>query len=261
MQKLYELSRDETPRVTAWHINNNHFHAHFHSTVELVYVESGVLAALQDGVTTHVPAGHLIVNSSYVVHGYDTPENSRIIVCTVPLSAVPALRGQLSRSRFARSIADMRNVKECRRILNMMADHSSGQNTVLMNALAEALLALLIEQIGLVENTSDDDESDLLKRILIYLQEHAAEPITVTQAASSFGYSAGRFSHIFNERVGCSFTRYVNNLRCYHAKRMLAESDLPLIDVATACGFSSLRTFHRVYKAVTGETPRSGQTH
>ena len=259
MQQVYELSRDEMPRATAWHINNNHFHAHFHSTIELVYVENGVLAALQDGVTTPVPAGHLIVNSSYVVHGYETPESSRIIVCTVPLSAVPSLRSQLSRSRFAQSIVDVRSMKECRRILSMMADQANRNNTIFLNAMAEALLAFLVDRIGLKENAADD-ESDLIKRILIHLQEHAAEPITVSQVASTFGYSAGRFSHIFNERVGCSFTRYVNNLRCYRAKRMLAEDDLPLIDVATACGFSSMRTFHRVYKTFTGETPRAAQS-
>ena len=256
MQQIYELSRDETPRATAWHINNNHFHAHFHSTIELAYVESGVLSALQDGVTTLVPAGHLIVNSSYVVHGYDTPEASRIIVCTVPLSAVPALRAQLSRSRFAATIVDARGLSECTRILTMMADPANEHNTLFLNALAEALLAFLIDRIGLTENTTDD-ESDLIKRILIHLREHAAEPITVTQAAAHFGYSAGRFSHIFNERIGCSFTRYVNNLRCHNAKRMLAESGLPLIDIANACGFSSIRTFHRVYKELTGDTPRS----
>ena len=142
MQQMYELSRDETPRTTAWHITNNHFHAHFHSTIELVYVESGVLAALQNGVTTMVPAGHLIVNSSYVVHGYDTPESSRIIVCTIPLSAVPALRGQLSRSRFAQSIVDVHAIKEYQRILNMMADSANAQNGIFMNALAEALAGI-----------------------------------------------------------------------------------------------------------------------
>lgn len=257
MQQVYELERDETPRVSAWHKNNNYFHAHFHSTIELVYVENGVLSAMQDGVTTLVPAGHLIVNSSYMVHSYATPESSRIIVCTVPLSAVPALRSQLSRSRFAQGISDVRGMKECRRMLSMMADPANEHNTVFLHAMAQALLAFLIDRIGLVENTSDDAEQDLVKRILIYLQEHAAEPITVSQVASHFGYSAGRFSHIFNERIGCSFTRYVNNLRCYNAKRLLAESDLPLIDVAQACGFSSLRTFHRVYKAFTGDTPRS----
>lgn len=261
MQQVYELTRDETPRAVAWHINNNHFHAHFHSTIELVYVEEGVLAAMQDSVTTLVPAGHLIVNSSYMVHSYDTPESSRIIVCTIPLSAAPSLRTQLSRKRFAKSIVDVSGMKECRHLLGMMADPANEHNTIFMNAMAEALLAFLTERIGLIDNVSDDDENNLIKRILIHLQDHASEPISLSQVASAFGYSAGRFSHIFNERIGCSFTRYINNLRCYKARRMLAESDLPLIEIATACGFSSMRTFHRVYKDFTGETPRAGQNH
>ena len=258
MQQVYELSRDETPRAVAWYIDNNHFHAHFHSTIELVYVEKGVLAAMQDGVTTQVPAGHLIVNSSYMVHSYDTPEASRIIVCTIPQSAAPALRTLLVRKRFAQSIVETSCIPECCQILRIMADPANRPNTILVNALAEALLALLTERIGLTDSVSDD-ENDLVRRILIYLQEHASEPISLSQVASAFGYSAGRFSHIFNDRIGCSFTRYVNNLRCYKARRMLTENDMTLLDVAAACGFSSMRTFHRVYKDFSGETPRAGQ--
>ena len=259
MQQVYERSRDEMPRTHAWHIDNNYFHAHFHSTIELAYVECGEIIAMQDGVTTLVSAGWLIVNSSYMVHSYATPEASRIIVCTVPLSAVPSLRAQLSRSRFAKSIADVRGMEECQRMLTMMADPANDHNTLFLNAMAEALLAFLIDRIGLEENTAND-EIDLTRRILIHLQEHAQEPLTVSQVAAHFGYSAGRFSHIFNERIGCSFTRYVNNLRCDKARRMLKETELPLIDVATACGFSSMRTFHRVYKSFTGETPRANLT-
>jgi len=36
-------------------------------------VESGVICALQDGVSNLVSAGSLIVNSSYMMHGYFTP--------------------------------------------------------------------------------------------------------------------------------------------------------------------------------------------
>lgn len=256
MQRFYELSRDETPRAQAWYIDNNQYLAHFHSTIELVYVEEGELCAMQDGISTLVPAGGLIVNSSYLLHSYSTPERSRIIVATIPLSTVPALRTLLTQNSFAKGIVDARRLKECRRILRMMADNANRENVYFVNSLGEALLAFLIDKVGLKENTSDA-EGGLMKRILIYLQEHAAEPLTVGEAAAHFGYSAGRFSHIFNARVGCSFTRYLNSLRCGMARRMLAEGDIPLIDVATACGFSSLRTFHRVYKDFTGQTPRA----
>lgn len=254
MQRFYELSRDETPRTQAWYKDDNEYLAHFHSTVELIYVESGVLCTLQDGMTHYVEAGHLIVNSSYVLHGYSTPQHSRIIIVTIPLSAVPALRSTLTQHSFAAGVVDARDMKECHHIMRMMAQHS--ENPRFVNSLGEALLALLIETVGLKENTTDA-EGDLMKDILVYMQEHAAEPLNVTQTAAHFGYSAGRFSHIFNERIGCSFTRYLNSLRCGMARQMLTAGGTSLIDVATACGFASVRTFHRVYKAFAGQTPRA----
>lgn len=258
MQQYYELSRDNNPRTTAWYANNNHFLTHFHSTIELAFVENGSICALQNGVSHQVPQGHLIVNSSYMVHGYSSPEPSRIIVCTIPLSTVPALRGALRQHSFAQSIVDVRGMKECRQLMRMMADPAAAANLRYVNSLGEALLALLIDRIGLKENAATD-EGDLIKRILMYLQEHASEPLTVSQAAAHFGYSDGRFSHIFNESIGCSFTRYLNSLRINMAQQLLADEDMPLVDIATACGFSSLRTFHRVYKDFTGKTPRTAQ--
>ena len=258
MQQFYELSRDSNPRTVAWYANNNQFLTHFHSTIELAYVESGSICALQNGVTHQVPAGHLIVNSSYMVHGYSSPEPSRIIVCTIPLSTVPSLRNVLRQKSFAQSIVDVQDLEECRRLMRMMAAPSAMSNIHYVNSLGEALLALLIERVGLADNAATD-EGDLIKRILVYLQEHASEPLTVSQAAAHFGYSDGRFSHIFNEHIGCSFTRYLNRLRINMAQQMLKQHDLPLVDIATACGFSSLRTFHRVYKDFTGETPRAAQ--
>ena len=56
MQRLYELTRDETPRTMAWYADDNEYLAHFHSTVEIIYVECGVLCAMQDGVVSMVPA-------------------------------------------------------------------------------------------------------------------------------------------------------------------------------------------------------------
>lgn len=255
MLGYYELDRDETHRTYAWRKENNQFIAHFHSTVELMYVEDGVLSAFQDGVTTLVPAGHLIVNSSYVVHSCFTPEYSRIIIATIPLSVVPTLRARLSQHRFAKGVVDARPMKECGRILRMMSDPAHQQNTAFVDSLSEALLALLIQKVGLKSNEADS-ESDLIKKILTYIDNHAAEPLSVSGVAAVFGYSAGRFSHIFNQRIGCSFTRYLNSVRCRMAKTMLDTGDMSLIDVAAASGFTSIRTFHRVYKEYVGITPR-----
>ena len=252
---FYELDRDERKHAAVWRVQNDVFMPHFHSALELMYVEEGEMVVVQEGVFYAVSKGQMAVNSSYMVHSYSTPNRSRSIVATIPLSAVPSLRGALSQHAFKSGIVDTNGLKECRRIMGMMAEPSNVRNERFVDCLAEALLAYLIEKVGLKENPIEA-EADLAKRILSYMQENAAEPLSVAAAATHFGYSVGRFSHIFNERIGCSFTRYLNFLRCRMAQNLLDTTDSPLLDVANRSGFSSLRTFHRVYKEWVGHTPR-----
>jgi AraC-type DNA-binding domain-containing proteins len=255
MTGFYELRRDETSHVVAWRVENDAFMPHFHSAFELMYVEEGEIIALQEGVFHTLSKGEMAVNSSYMVHSYSTPAHSRSLVATIPLSAVPSLKAMLAHHSFKEGIVDTRGMKECHRILRMMAEPGNRANERFVNCLAEALLAYLVEKIGLIETPSEAAE-DLMKHILRYMQKNAAEPLSIAKVAAHFGYSVGRFSHIFNERVGSPFTRYLNFLRCRMAQGLLDTTDSPLIDVANQSGFSSLRTFHRVYKDFTGHTPR-----
>ena len=255
MDSYYELWRDEASCTQAWYSQNDICLTHFHSAIELIYVLDGALCAVQDGVSHMLGRGEMMVNSSYMLHATHTPESSRVIVAIIPLSAVPALRTQLTQNSFASGVVEARRVGDAAPLMRMLASERHRGNERFLNSLSEALLALLIHSVGLRPHVSDA-ETDLMKKILVYLQQNAAESITLKQTAAHFGYSPGRFSHIFNERVGCTFPRYVNNLRCAAARRMLEEGNMQLTDVAAASGFSSLRTFHRVYKQHTGATPR-----
>lgn len=252
--RLYERDRDGMLDAMAWQQEDNQVIPHFHSPVEVIYVEDGELLVTQNGVQSRAEKGQIIVNSCYVVHGYATAKHCRTLVAMLPPGIAPGLRAALMKGAFIRNILSAEEIPECYPLLQMMLGPS--QSSCYVNGLGQAVLALLVENIGLKENAANG-ESDLLRRILEYVQAHAAEPISVADTAAYFGYSAGRFSHIFNQQVGCSFTTYVNGIRCMTAHRLLAEGGQSLIDVANACGFSSLRTFHRVYKAFAGETPRA----
>lgn len=252
--RLYERDRDGMLDAMAWQQEDNQVIPHFHNPVEVIYVEDGELLVTQNGVQSRTEKGQIIVNSCYMVHGYATAKHSRTLVAMLPPGIAPGIRSALVKGHFVRGILSAGEIPECYPLLQMMLRPS--QSPCYVNGLGQAVLALLVEKIGLKENAANG-ESDLLRRILEYVQAHAAEPISVADTAAYFGYSAGRFSHIFNQQVGCSFTTYVNGIRCMTAHRLLAEGGQSLIDVANACGFSSLRTFHRVYKAFAGETPRA----
>ena len=53
-----------------------------------------------------------------------------------------------------------------------------------------------------------------------------------------------------------SAVRYYRHIRLLHARRLLLQSELPLIEVAVASGFGSLEHFSRTYKTEFGKSPQ-----
>jgi transcriptional regulator GlxA family with amidase domain len=49
---------------------------------------------------------------------------------------------------------------------------------------------------------------------------------------------------------------YVTQYRLSHAQRLLATTDLKILDVALASGFGSASRFYQVFMAMCGLTPR-----
>ena len=54
-----------------------------------------------------------------------------------------------------------------------------------------------------------------------------------------------------------NFSTIVNTIRVEHAKVLLARSDQSILSVALESGFNSKATFYRVFKQITGATPRA----
>ncbi len=79
--------------------------------------------------------------------------------------------------------------------------------------------------------------------------------LNLNRAAEEAALSRFHFSRFFKQRTGQSFYTFLSSVRLSHAKEMLLKTDLSVIDVAGNCGFSSLSTFFRVFKAETGYTP------
>ena len=52
-----------------------------------------------------------------------------------------------------------------------------------------------------------------------------------------------------------SFTEYLNNVRIKEARILLEKSDMRVIDIAEAVGYSSSCHFGRVFKSVVGDSP------
>jgi len=77
----------------------------------------------------------------------------------------------------------------------------------------------------------------------------------VARLARISGVSQAHFARSFKEAFGAPPHRYLLTRRIERAKALLRDTDLPITDVAFQTGWSSLGTFGRIFRDVTGESP------
>jgi AraC-like DNA-binding protein len=77
----------------------------------------------------------------------------------------------------------------------------------------------------------------------------------VSRLAGVSGVSAAHFARSFKEAFGVPPHRYLLTRRIERAKALLRDTDQPIIDIAFQTGWSSLGTFGRIFRDITGESP------
>lgn len=95
----------------------------------------------------------------------------------------------------------------------------------------------------------------LLDRIMAYVEEHYTHPLTIGDLAKQFYVSESTVSHLFKEKMGVSFYRYVTQRRLIAAKSLI-EKGMLMEDVAARTGFSDYSGFYRAFRQEYGISPR-----
>lgn len=88
-----------------------------------------------------------------------------------------------------------------------------------------------------------------------YINEHFAENLTLEEVASLAGFSKYHFTRLFKQYADTSFYKYLNQKRIAHAKNLLLDPNLSVIEVALQSGFSSLSAFTRMFRIMNNCTP------
>jgi AraC-like DNA-binding protein len=88
-----------------------------------------------------------------------------------------------------------------------------------------------------------------------YIYERSAYPISLADAAAAAALSPSYFSRIFAKTVGTNFRAFLNAIRIERAEELMSSSSATLAEIALECGFESVRTFNRSFRALRGRVP------
>jgi AraC family transcriptional regulator, glycine betaine-responsive activator len=94
-----------------------------------------------------------------------------------------------------------------------------------------------------------------LVSIIDKMEGNLEDPLSPSLLAKQAGLSTRQLERLFRRYLDRSPKRYYLELRLKKARSLLLQTDMSVINVALACGFSSPSHFSKCYRAFYGRTP------
>ncbi len=96
-----------------------------------------------------------------------------------------------------------------------------------------------------------------LRRVEEFIELNYAQDVTLADLSTVAGMSTFHFAREFKRTTGTTPHQYLLQQRIRHAKELLSNSEMPLVDVGFQSGFSHQSHFTRLFRKLTGTTPQS----
>jgi transcriptional regulator GlxA family with amidase domain len=94
-----------------------------------------------------------------------------------------------------------------------------------------------------------------LARVIGLMESNLEDPLDSGALADVAEMSLRQLERVFDKHFGMSPRRYYLDLRLQRARALLQYTDLPIVEIAVACGFGSAAHFSRSYRAWAAKAP------
>ena len=223
---------------------------HFHKNFELICMLRGEMLLTVNESEVILREGEWALILSNQIHSFSVGKSSLAWVAVFSEDFIPEFASfikdkQGSSVRFSPTEEINELVRE-----NLIIGTSS---FLMKRACLYALCDQYLKQVDLELRKNKNDA--LICRVLDYIETHFHEDITLQTVAYEFGYEYHYLSRLLNRGYSISFKQTLNEYRINHAIDLLGQGGMTVTEIATACGFQSIRSFNDVFLSITGLSP------
>lgn len=98
-----------------------------------------------------------------------------------------------------------------------------------------------------------------LERVIDYMKANLTQDLSILDLATLTGMSESHFSRSFKQSVGIAPYQYLMQQRVERAKQLLEKKSIAISTIALDCGFANQTHLTKVFRQMTGMTPKAYQ--
>lgn len=243
-QVYFERGRDGNKY---FHIGKNDATAHFHRSVEIVYVLQGEKTAFLNGKKYVAREGQGFLIPPWTVHAFPMDGDTQI-VAVIPNEYC---------SRFERLCEKFQPVTPLfndadGRIKELLLHLGKAENEFIFEGLVGEIVGQFVKRTEFLPAERKSDKLPV-EKIAEFVDENYAKSCSLTVLAEKFGYSPNYFSALFKRYFGTGIAQYVNLVRVQKSVPLLKTYKISA--VYAYCGFESPQQYFLNFKKVFGCTP------
>ena len=137
-------------------------------------------------------------------------------------------------------------------VLQAAVDAEDEAGQLYAETLADALMVHFLRRYAATRSAQGAVSGGLalykLRRTLASLQAHLGQKIGLERRAAVAQMSPTHFAHRFKHATGLAPHQYLSLCRIEHAKQLLAETDLPLIEIGSRVGCTDSSHFSALFR-------------
>ena len=88
-----------------------------------------------------------------------------------------------------------------------------------------------------------------------YIEEHYADDLNMAVVSNYISMNYSLFSYSFKQYTGSNFVNYIKDIRIREAKKLLADTDMKIIEISQKVGYDNEKHFMKTFKSTCGVSP------
>lgn len=258
------------------------FATHLHRQIELIYLLEGRLEVTTDHVTYQLTANQGVCVFPNRLHDLNTPigEHSKLLLCILEPDFCPHFRQIFQEylpenSFFSKKELSNHGQTALDALLELTCHFPRATDVpAYYDTLTEGYLTLLFTDLFLPDphleagstllpliRQKSGGDLNLEQQILLYLDNHYTEELSLEHLSKIFGISRFQLSRLFTDKLKTTFPGYLNARRLEYAQELLLTTDRSVTGIALDAGFGSTRSFFREFKNSFHTTPSAFRNH